>query len=1004
MAKIKNNNTLCTRWHVSKPNSHICIHTTHRKMLREQNQTYDDRSNDRTPLYNSRIFNTYIEYIKKYYPDVDIDFIVESADMSISEIEDPGQWFSQYQVNRFHEIIVAKTGNKSISREAGRYTTSAKRIGAPKQYALGLMNLSSVYLMFGKLSSLLTRGATAKVNKLGPNSVEIINTPTPGTNERPHQCENRIGSIESAAKLFTNKFARVEHPACLHKGDSHCRYIVSWEWSASLSWNRVRNYFLILSALGCLVLYIVLPIGQWGFCSLAIGILALLLWLFSDHVIKKELKATIETQGDAAKDLLNEINIRYNNAVVVQEIGQATSMILDINKLINTVVNIIAHRLKFDRGIIILSKEADNLGVNIASFGYTHDQLKLIRKTWLHQGHHEGEEIFGLPMQTQKPFIAIDMAETEKKLSSSSLELFNNLGTRSFLCVPLVYEKKSMGVLAVDNFSSDRKVTQSDMNLLMGVASQTAISIINAVSFKKLKESKERYRLLADHITDVIWILDLAELKFLYVSPSVEAMQGYTPEEIMNLNLNDYLTPGSLDLAMAAIAEELALEEVETADPLRSRTLEVEGYHKDGTTFWLEVTAKFLRDDAGKPTSILGVSRDISERRRAEKEKKKLEGQLQQAHKLEAVGTLAGGIAHDFNNILSAVIGYTEMALFEVDEKSMLQENLQEVLKAANRAKDLVKQILAFSRQADQEKKPVQVKLIVKEAIRLLRASLPTTIDIHQHLQSDAAVLADPTQIHQVLMNLCTNSDHAMRDRGGRLEVHLNNVELDVGFADFNPDMTPGSYLCLTVSDTGHGMTPDVKARIFEPFFTTKERDKGTGMGLAVVHGIITSHGGTITVHSEPGEGSTFKIFIPIIQKKSDESVEIRDSAPTGTERILFVDDEKALVEMGRQMLEHLGYKVTTRTSSIEALELFREQHQKFDLVITDMTMPNMTGDKLARELIEIRSDIPVVLCTGYSQQINEAKAKEMGIKAFVLKPMVMNELAKTIRKVLDQK
>jgi len=973
-------------------------------MLHEQNQTYDDRSNDHTPLYNSRIINTYIEYIKKYHPDVDTDLILKSADMSINAIEDPGQWFSQHQADRFHEIVVAETGNKNIAREAGRYTASAKRIGAPKQYALGLMNLSSVYLMVGKLSSHLTRGATAKVKKLGPSRVEIVNTPTPGTNEKPYQCQNRIGSIESAAKLFTNKFARVEHPECLHKGDSHCRYNVSWEWSASLTWNRVRNYFFILGAPVCLALFFVLPLRQWGFISMTAGFLALLLWLLSDHVEKKELKATIETQGDVANDLLDEINIRYNNAVLVQEIGQATSMISDTDKFIDTVVNIIEHRLQFDRGIIILLPESGVPGTNIASFGYTHDQLTLIRKTWLHQSRHAVDEIFGLPMQAQKPFITNDMAESEKSLSLGNRELFNNLGTRSFLCVPLVYEKKTLGVLAVDNFTLKKRVSQSDMNLLMGVASQTAISTINTLSFNKLKESEEKYRLLADNITDVIWILDLAELKFLYASPSVEAMQGYTPAEILNLRLDEYLTPESLELAMDALTEELALEETQTADPLRSTTLEVEGCRKDGSTFWLEVTARFLRDEAGNPISILGVSRDISERKRAEKERKKLEGQLQQAHKLEAVGTLAGGIAHDFNNILSAVIGFTEMALFEAEEDSLLQENMQEVLKAGNRAKDLVKQILAFSRQADQEKKPVQIKLIVKEAIQLLRASLPTTIEIHQKLQSDAAVLADPTQIHQVLMNLCTNADHAMGNGGGRLEVGLTNVELDAEFADHNPDVTPGSYLCLAVSDTGHGMAADVQARIFEPFFTTKERGKGTGMGLAVVHGIITSHGGTITVHSEPDEGSTFKVFLPAIQKKFDESVENRDPAPTGSERVLFVDDEKALVEMGQQMLEHLGYKVTTRTSSIEALELFREQPQKFDLVITDMTMPNMTGDKLAQELIDIRSNIPVILCTGYSQQINETKAKVMGIKAFVLKPMVMNELAITIRTVLKQK
>jgi CheY-like chemotaxis protein len=300
--------------------------------------------------------------------------------------------------------------------------------------------------------------------------------------------------------------------------------------------------------------------------------------------------------------------------------------------------------------------------------------------------------------------------------------------------------------------------------------------------------------------------------------------------------------------------------------------------------------------------------------------------------------------------------------------------------------------------------KPVYVKLIVKEAIKLIRASLPTTIEIHQNLDSESAVLADQTQIHQVLMNLCTNADHAMRDKGGILSVSLTDVQLDAGFSGHNPGVTPGPYLCLTVSDTGPGMTPEVLDRLFEPFFTTKERDMGTGMGLAVVHGIVTSHGGTITVESKRGKGSTFKVYLPRIKKEADIPIESSETIPTGNERILFVDDEKALVEMSRQMLERLGYKVTTRTSSVEALELFRKRPARFDLVITDMTMPNMTGEKLAQAMIDIRPDIPVILCTGYSPQITEESAKILGIKQFIMKPMVLEEIARSVREVLDEK
>jgi CheY-like chemotaxis protein/two-component sensor histidine kinase len=323
-----------------------------------------------------------------------------------------------------------------------------------------------------------------------------------------------------------------------------------------------------------------------------------------------------------------------------------------------------------------------------------------------------------------------------------------------------------------------------------------------------------------------------------------------------------------------------------------------------------------------------------------------------------------------------------------------------------------VKQILAFSRQAEEEKKPVQIGPIVKEALKLLRASLPTTIEFHQNIKPDLDnVLADPTQIHQVLMNLCTNASHAMREEGGILDVSLQNVSIvERGLHIVESEkseigLDPGQYLRLTVSDTGHGMTPEVLERIFDPYFTTKEKGEGTGLGLAVVHGIVKSYGGIITVQSDMGKGTTFHVYLPRIKREVTAGPESRlGEIPTGNERILFIDDDPGLVDISKQMLEHLGYKLVTRTSSIEALKLFRAQPDKFDLVITDMTMPNMTGDKLAKELMEIRPDIPIILCTGYSERITEEKAKAMGIRAFTMKPLVIRDFANTIRKVLDQK
>jgi signal transduction histidine kinase/ActR/RegA family two-component response regulator len=415
---------------------------------------------------------------------------------------------------------------------------------------------------------------------------------------------------------------------------------------------------------------------------------------------------------------------------------------------------------------------------------------------------------------------------------------------------------------------------------------------------------------------------------------------------------------------------------------------------KDGTPFIGSVSSVVVKDKKGKVVYFDGVIENITERKR-------LESQLQQAQRMEAIGTLAGGIAHDFNNILSAVIGYTEMALNDVDDPAVLQSNLKEVLSAGNRARDLVKQILAFSRQTDQEMKPLAVKPIVKEALKLLRASIPTTIEIRQNMTSEAVVLADPTQIHQVLMNLCTNAEHAMRDTGGILEVSLDHEKLTSEFVAINNGLLPESYLCLTVSDTGKGMSSETVQRIFDPFYTTKGRDEGTGMGLAVVLGIVKAHGGKITVDSEPGQGSTFKVYLPVLKSDKKPQSRAKQTRPTGNERILLVDDEKPLADLGKLMLERLGYNVSTRTSSLEALEVFKAKPDEFDLVITDMTMPNMTGDKLAQEMMKIRSDIPVILCTGYSQQITKESTRQMGIRELILKPIVMDDLAKIVRRNL---
>jgi signal transduction histidine kinase/CheY-like chemotaxis protein len=355
----------------------------------------------------------------------------------------------------------------------------------------------------------------------------------------------------------------------------------------------------------------------------------------------------------------------------------------------------------------------------------------------------------------------------------------------------------------------------------------------------------------------------------------------------------------------------------------------------------------------------------------------KYERQLQQVLKIQAIGTLAGGIAHDFNNILFPIVGYTELTMDEVSEDSVAHNNLGEILKAANRAKDLVQQILTFSRQSDQERRPVKVQNIITETLRLLRASIPASIEIVHKIQDDCGpVMGDATQIHQVIMNLCTNAYQAMQDKGGKLEVIL--TEIDIGYEEMTDKigMQPGKHLRLLVKDEGCGMEASVLDRIFEPYYTTKEQGKGTGLGLSVIHGIVKNHRGDINVKSIPGKGTIFQVYLPLIENLEHAAeLEPTNGAAKGEERILLVDDEEQIVAMERQMLENLGYRVTARTDSQEALKVFAEHPHNFDLVITDMTMPYLTGDQLAQKMLDIEPNIPVILCTGFNEIITEEKA-----------------------------
>jgi PAS domain S-box-containing protein len=546
-------------------------------------------------------------------------------------------------------------------------------------------------------------------------------------------------------------------------------------------------------------------------------------------------------------------------------------------------------------------------------------------------------------------------------------------------------------VLSVNATRRHRPFTLGQVKALSILANLAATALENASLYMQVRQSEEalrqsevHYRTLVEGSLQGIAITRRDGTR-LFANTALAHMFGYErPEELVGRGIWEQVAPHEVPRVRASF---------DVPVPIRH---EYQAVKQDGSLVWVERLASPMRRDGD--SVILEACIDITER-------KHLETQLRQAQKMQALGTLAGGIAHDFNNILMAILGHTELAMMVVERDSAVWRTLQGVLTAGNRAKDLVKQILAFSRQTETERIPIQLHLLIKEALLLLRAALPSTITIQQSVDPKAgAVLADPTQLHQVLINLCTNAAHAMRDTGGVLEVRLEPIDVTIDSSAPGADLKAGPYVRLMVRDTGHGMTPEVMERIFEPFFTTKSPGEGTGMGLAVVHGIVTNHGGAITVESTPGQGTTFTVYLLPADGPTIAAVTMEEPVIGGNERILFVDDEDALVHVGKALLEGLGYHVVVCTSSLQALDTFRATPQDFDLVITDRTMPEITGEALIRELRQIRPDVPIVLCTGFSDMMTAEQTRALEIDAMLLKPVVARDWGLVIREVLARR
>lgn len=574
-----------------------------------------------THIYNSRIIKSYVEYLKKHLPEVDSDPLLKYADIETYQLDDEGHWLTQEQVDRFHDILAKTTQDPDISRKVGRFSVTSRASGALGQYMLGFINPATAYGVLERINAQLSRGATLKTKAIGTDRIEAKATLQAGVAEKPYQCQNRLGGLEALAKLSTNKFASIEHPVCIHKGGDCCLYVISWENTRTFFWKRIRNYYFWIAFALCAILFSFMKPAYWDVLTLSCVLMGMGVTLYAEHLEKKDLLAHIFNQGDAAESLLDQINRRYNEALLVQEIGQKSSDMTKVDELLQYIIESLVKRLDFDRGIIMLANKQKDRLVYTVSYGYNPKNEDYLHNIQFHLDNPQSKGTAVASFRTQKPFLVNDLSDIEHDLSRKSLDFVNTMGSRSFICVPIVYKGESLGVLIVDNVQSKKPLSQTEMSLLMGIAPQIGISIKNAIAHQKIKESEECFRSLSENAPDIIYTLGIKG-KFTYINPVIETILGYRPEEIIGRYFIDIVRKEDVHRCIEFFKQ--VRDHQQTIKEEMGILL-----HKDGTERYFSFSCAPNFDSESHFIGVVGTFKNMTDIRKSEMELKKSFEKLQ---------------------------------------------------------------------------------------------------------------------------------------------------------------------------------------------------------------------------------------------------------------------------------------------------------------------------------------------------------------------------------------